>query len=228
MTGCCAACGRPLPSASGTLADGLIHALGEQPSATTGELAATVRRRPASVRAELRRLARQGVVERVQESRSHAWNRRPWRLARTSPGTSVGSASRPPERRELSARLDHAASRRPGRDRASRPARLRLPRLSARLPRRAGARGALGEAGRLPGGTRAGRPEALARGGRRVKSHEGARRPCRWCGTPTSFLLEVTRATGRHVRWVPCCTDCGERPARRAALTAERVRKAGS
>jgi hypothetical protein len=49
-----------------------------------------------------------------------------------------------------------------------------------------------------------------------MRSRDGDRRPCSYCGAPTSFQLEITGPrSGRHLRWVDCCTDCGEQEARR-------------
>lgn len=51
-----------------------------------------------------------------------------------------------------------------------------------------------------------------------MKSRDGTlvKRPCNWCGEPTFFLFEIVGKRGGHKRWVDCCTDCGEQPARRA------------
>jgi hypothetical protein len=55
-----------------------------------------------------------------------------------------------------------------------------------------------------------------------MRSREGSKRPCRYCGESTLFVREVVGPRGGHVRWEDCCVDCGERPARRAGLVEER------
>lgn len=54
-----------------------------------------------------------------------------------------------------------------------------------------------------------------------MRSREGAKRPCVFCGTPTRFELEECGPRGAHLRWLPCCIDCGEQPARREQREAE-------
>lgn len=51
-----------------------------------------------------------------------------------------------------------------------------------------------------------------------MRSREGAKRPCTYCGTLTAFELEELGPRGAHLRWQPCCIHCGEEPARRARL----------
>lgn len=44
------------------------------------------------------------------------------------------------------------------------------------------------------------------------------RKPCSYCGEVSWFQRECTGPRGAHIRWEPCCVDCGERPAKRSAL----------
>lgn len=48
-----------------------------------------------------------------------------------------------------------------------------------------------------------------------MRSREGAKKNCVHCKALTSFEREVVGARGAHIRWEPCCVDCGEQPARR-------------
>ena len=50
-----------------------------------------------------------------------------------------------------------------------------------------------------------------------MRSREGAKRPCSFCGSPTLFELAQRGPRGAHLRWLPCCVPCGEEPARREA-----------
>lgn len=59
-----------------------------------------------------------------------------------------------------------------------------------------------------------------------MRSHERGRKPCHYCAAATTFELELTGPRGGHLRWVPCCTDCGERPSRRMQLEQEQARAA--
>jgi hypothetical protein len=50
----------------------------------------------------------------------------------------------------------------------------------------------------------------------------GNKRACTYCGTPTKFIHQK-HGEGR---WLDCCVDCGESPARRAAfIVAKRTKK---
>ena len=46
-----------------------------------------------------------------------------------------------------------------------------------------------------------------------MRSREGKQRSCKYCGIPTRFLHQE-HGEGR---WLDCCVQCGENPARRLA-----------
>lgn len=41
----------------------------------------------------------------------------------------------------------------------------------------------------------------------------GGKEPCHNCGKPTAFEYEQAGKRGGHIRWVPTCVPCGDRPA---------------
>lgn len=41
----------------------------------------------------------------------------------------------------------------------------------------------------------------------------GGKVPCHNCNTPTMFEYEQVGKRGAHIRWLPTCVPCGERPA---------------
>jgi hypothetical protein len=53
-----------------------------------------------------------------------------------------------------------------------------------------------------------------------VRSRDGSKRPCTYCGIATLFERERIGARGGSHGWEPCCIPCGERPARRASFAA--------
>lgn len=46
--------------------------------------------------------------------------------------------------------------------------------------------------------------------GAQVMRSTNRRQPCVCCGVVTAFEREVVGKRGGHVRWEPCCCECGE------------------
>ena len=43
-----------------------------------------------------------------------------------------------------------------------------------------------------------------------MRSREGDKRPCTFCGVPTRFRLQLVGPRGGSLRTVDCCPRCGE------------------